>query len=156
MEEQKQTPAADEMYCPSCGSIVKREAEICVRCGVRMGKHAVGRPEKGRSAMPVAGGVLGIIAGVFPVVGGLALIIISAVVGEWRDSFDWAPTALGIALIALGVLAVVGSSYAISRRNFVLAVIGGVCAVFSMWLLGIPALILIALSSREFNASEEA
>mgnify|MGYP006161864477 FL=1 len=27
--------AADEMFCPSCGEIIKAAAEICVKCGVR-------------------------------------------------------------------------------------------------------------------------
>ena len=25
----------DEKYCSSCGEIIKKEAEICVKCGVR-------------------------------------------------------------------------------------------------------------------------
>jgi TM2 domain-containing membrane protein YozV len=28
------TKAADEMFCPSCGEIIKKEAQICVKCGV--------------------------------------------------------------------------------------------------------------------------
>lgn len=38
MAEQSNTKAkgVDEIYCPSCGSIIKKEAEICVRCGVRV------------------------------------------------------------------------------------------------------------------------
>ena len=36
MEEQKKAPGEDEMLCPSCGSVVKQEAEICVSCGVRL------------------------------------------------------------------------------------------------------------------------
>jgi predicted RNA-binding Zn-ribbon protein involved in translation (DUF1610 family) len=28
-------PAGDEMYCSSCGEIIKEEAEICPECGVR-------------------------------------------------------------------------------------------------------------------------
>lgn len=31
---------ADEMFCPSCGKVIKREAEICVNCGVRVRKPA--------------------------------------------------------------------------------------------------------------------
>jgi len=27
--------AADEAYCSSCGAIIKKEAEICPKCGVR-------------------------------------------------------------------------------------------------------------------------
>jgi TM2 domain-containing membrane protein YozV len=29
-------PAADEQYCSSCGEIIKKEAEICPECGVRL------------------------------------------------------------------------------------------------------------------------
>ncbi len=29
----------DEMYCPSCGAIIKKEAEICPKCGVRLKKN---------------------------------------------------------------------------------------------------------------------
>ena len=29
-------PAHDEMFCSSCGSIMKRAAEICMQCGVRV------------------------------------------------------------------------------------------------------------------------
>jgi len=30
-------PGVDEKYCSSCGGIVKKEAEICVKCGIRLG-----------------------------------------------------------------------------------------------------------------------
>lgn len=29
------TPASDEVYCMSCGSVIKEVAEICPECGVR-------------------------------------------------------------------------------------------------------------------------
>lgn len=32
----KREKREDEMYCASCGAIVKKEAEICVKCGVRV------------------------------------------------------------------------------------------------------------------------
>ena len=31
------TLGADEKFCSSCGSIIKKAAEICVKCGVRQG-----------------------------------------------------------------------------------------------------------------------
>jgi TM2 domain-containing membrane protein YozV len=31
--------AADEVFCSSCGAIIKREAEICPKCGVRQRKQ---------------------------------------------------------------------------------------------------------------------
>ena len=36
MTEEVQTKQPDEMFCHSCGAVVKREAEICVHCGVRI------------------------------------------------------------------------------------------------------------------------
>lgn len=37
-EERKEVtkPGPDEMYCPECGAIIKRKAEICPNCGVRV------------------------------------------------------------------------------------------------------------------------
>jgi len=34
-EVSKRTKEADEIYCHSCGEPIKKEAEICVHCGVR-------------------------------------------------------------------------------------------------------------------------
>ncbi|MCL2064447.1 MAG: TM2 domain-containing protein [Candidatus Cloacimonetes bacterium] len=33
--------AVDEAFCSSCGEIIKKEAEICVKCGVRQRKHHI-------------------------------------------------------------------------------------------------------------------
>jgi len=32
--------AADEVFCSSCGEIIKKEAEICPKCGVRQKKQS--------------------------------------------------------------------------------------------------------------------
>lgn len=37
---QPASPQWGEMYCSSCGNIVKTEAEICVRCGVRLRRRS--------------------------------------------------------------------------------------------------------------------
>jgi len=36
MAQETRVKQPDEMYCPSCGAVIKREAEICVHCGVRI------------------------------------------------------------------------------------------------------------------------
>jgi len=33
-----QEKMADEMFCSSCGAVIKKEAEICPKCGVRQRK----------------------------------------------------------------------------------------------------------------------
>jgi hypothetical protein len=45
MDAAKQIPQADEMYCWCCGSVVKKNAEICMNCGVRVGGKAVPAPK---------------------------------------------------------------------------------------------------------------
>ncbi len=155
MEAEKRVPREDEMYCPSCGAVIKKEAEICVHCGVRVRKGAVSIDEIGSTAKPVVGGVFGVVAGVVPVIVGIVLISIGATAGNGVDGVEWAPIGIGILLLALGIVTIVGSSHAINRKNFPLAVVGGVCSLFSFWPLGIPALILIAISSKEFYPVQE-
>lgn len=33
---ERRSPGPDERYCSSCGEVIKREAEICPECGVRL------------------------------------------------------------------------------------------------------------------------
>ncbi len=61
---QSATPAVDEMYCSSCGQIIKRRAEICVHCGVRMREagSSIDLSQYSEKSRVVAG-VLGILLG---------------------------------------------------------------------------------------------
>lgn len=36
MGSESESPGPDEEFCSSCGSVVKKEAEICPECGVRV------------------------------------------------------------------------------------------------------------------------
>ena len=50
----------DEKYCSSCGEIIKKEAEICPKCGVRQtNPRSVSGGEKDK----VVAGILGILLG---------------------------------------------------------------------------------------------
>ena len=44
----------DEKYCPSCGEIIKKEAEICPHCGVRI-KQAPQPVQRRRTRRPASG-----------------------------------------------------------------------------------------------------
>ncbi|SDX92796.1 TM2 domain-containing protein [Halopenitus persicus] len=50
-----QSPAPNEQFCSSCGTIIKKQAEICPECGVRQGGGAAG----GAGAPGGAGGAPG-------------------------------------------------------------------------------------------------
>lgn len=57
-------PGWDEMYCSSCGAIIKRQAEICVKCGVRVSgrtSEAASVEFSGKSRLTA--GLLGIFLG---------------------------------------------------------------------------------------------
>jgi len=128
------TMVRDKVYCPVCtAKVYEREA------GRRTGK-------------PIVGGILGIIAGVINFSAGIVLIIDGVAVDQFRDSVNWSEMGLGEVLVILGILAIIGSSLAIARQNFVLSVTGGVCALPPL-LLGIPALVLIARSRDEFESA---
>ncbi|MDD4983729.1 MAG: TM2 domain-containing protein [Candidatus ainarchaeum sp.] len=56
----KKVKGADEIFCPSCGEIIKTEAEICPKCGVRQ-KQVVAKKDK------LTAGLLAIFLGGFGV-----------------------------------------------------------------------------------------
>lgn len=72
--EQPTEPRADEAYCRSCGRIIKREAVMCVHCGVptRAGgagvgnvRYAGGTPGTGEGKSKAASIVLAVCLGIF-------------------------------------------------------------------------------------------
>jgi len=105
-----------------------------------------------QTGKPVAGGILGIIAGVVGLALGFIFIAGGASPTYPWEPVDWSVVGLGISEVVFGLLAIIGSSFALGRKNFTYSVVGGICALLSLWPLGIPSLILIAMSRREFQA----
>ena len=69
--EQTQWPQSDEMYCPSCGKVIKKLAELCVLCGVRPSIFASTSDPAATDTTEyspksrIAAGILGILLGAF-------------------------------------------------------------------------------------------
>ena len=114
-----------------------------------------------RTGKPIAAGVLGIIAGVIALIIGIVLVSVVATVSDYycdyyycdyRNYIAWGWMGPGIAFLVLGFLAILGSSLALARRSFGMAVVGGIAAFLGFWPLGLPALILVSLSSNEFGS----
>ena len=59
-----QQKGIDEIFCPSCGAIIKKAAEICPKCGVRQKEASIGI-NKQRIALAIASG-LGMLATFLP------------------------------------------------------------------------------------------
>ncbi len=104
------------------------------------------------TAKPVIAGIFNIITGV----GLLLLLIILSIGGLIIGSFTFPFISLiipilGIPGLALGILCVIGGIFAIQRRHWGWAIAGSIAAALASNVLGVVAIILIALSREEFK-----
>ncbi len=109
-----------------------------------------------KTAMPTVAGILSIISGAFKLIGFLVLIAVGFFVAVSPDRYTrmnpvWILTIVGIILIVLGVLSIVGGVYTLQRKKFGLSLAGAIAALLPLNLLGLAAVILLALSRREFE-----
>ena len=121
-----------------------------------------------RTWRPTTVGILNIISGVFFLIGGITVL---SLLGQPIMATPWAsyamysmglsgtPSAslvttfiviLATALIVPGVVSMLGGFYSIKRSVWGLALAGSISTFLSSVFLGIPAIVFIALSRREF------
>ena len=107
----------------------------------------------GRSRKLTAGGVLCILAGVAEI---YVIISIAAIEGyaSLGLSGGFITTIISMVTLLMPIIGIVGGYYALRRKNFWWAILGAVSAILFLWIytiaLGAAALILIALSRKEF------
>ncbi|MFC2034386.1 hypothetical protein ACFLTT_03190 [Chloroflexota bacterium] len=109
-----------------------------------------------RTKMPVIGGILTIISGVLASFGALNYAIgFGDVSGLGKgDIPPFVPSIIfGVPImsIVIGLLALAGGIFALMRKKWGLSLTGSIAASLSVLPLGIPAIILIALSRDEFT-----
>jgi len=106
-----------------------------------------------RTWKPTVAGILSIIAGVFSFLVGLGVTIRAERAA--RILFHWRVETIGILAIVLGIIAIVGGIFGIRRQIWGLALAGAICALFPphVSVLGILAIIFVALSKDEFSSS---
>lgn len=96
-----------------------------------------------------AAGVLCIISGALLLSFGTVVVGAGGVIVE-IIGLGWL-TFVGIALIALAVLAIVGGVYAFKRRMWGLALTGSICVLITgNVVFGIPAVLLVSLGKDDF------
>jgi hypothetical protein len=113
-------------------------------------------PAVRRAAKPTAAGIINIIGGASCILGALGMGAAAAVFGT-LSSFPFLVPGIFFSILAipvaiLGVLAIVGGVYSLQRRKWGLALVGSIAALLISHVLGIIAIILIALSKDEFTA----
>jgi len=107
-----------------------------------------------RTWKPTTAGILCIIAGAIAVITGIVFAVVGSI--GW---FFWMPWFSAIVapiivtpIIVVGVIAIVGGSYALKRRVWGLALAGSICALLGPWvILGILAIIFVSLGKGEFE-----
>ena len=110
-----------------------------------------------RTWKPTAAGILDIAAGALELIGGLFLIlflIFGIGVFKWALDIPWIEHITGFAMgplsLIVGIISLVGGIYALKRKKWGWALAGSIVASF-LYGLGIPSVILIAKSKREFE-----
>ena len=153
--------------CISCGRPIDFSANVCPYCGYDYRAAAMaGPPPARKSASPVAGGVLVLIAGLLAIVNAATFLTYSIANLEntgvslpsgvtWNDVLGTL-RACGAIEVILGAVAIVGGVFAVQRKHFGLAIAGSLLGMFGFGLaigslLGLIGLILIAVSRKEFQ-----
>jgi len=118
------------------------------------------QPNVRKTAMPTAAGILSIISGAFKLLAFLILLAFGFfwAVAPYRLDRVRPEVLFGLAafiLLALGVLSIIGGVYCLRRKNFGLSLAGAIAALLPFNLLGIAAVILVAMSKPEFDVSHQ-
>jgi hypothetical protein len=121
--------------------------------------------------MPVVAGLLDIVSGAFGIIVGTFLSLRmfaaraiqqgAAGFGPRAGNFSAMPhfffpgmsAGLGIALIIIGVLAIIGGVYALRQKVWGMALAGSIASVITGCLMGVLALIFTVLGRPDFNRS---
>jgi len=139
--------------CVSCGRQIPWDANVCQYCGHDYRAQAGAAPPKKKGVLPVVGGVLIIVAALAEfVVGGLAISSGEIVGGvDFGTGVGDIIQVCGIVFIVLGIIAVLGGVFAIMRKHFGLAILGGILGLGGFFIFGLIGLILVAIGREDFD-----
>lgn len=98
----------------------------------------------------VTSGIMSIIAGLIGIGGGAMVSMMGDFVSDSGGIFGFEP--LGVPTIIMGIVAVVGGIFALRQRVWYLAIVGAICAMPCMPVLGTLSVIFISLADEEFPA----
>jgi hypothetical protein len=150
LEEIRMSSASGTRNCVKCGRTIAWDANVCQFCGYDFRTaNAPAAPKE--TVKPIIGGVLVLIGGLIELYVGYVL----AWTGEAFSGITFGVsdflTVCGAIVLLLGIVAVLGGIFAIMRKFYGLAVLGGVLAVPGFVIPGLVGLILVAMSHDEFK-----
>jgi hypothetical protein len=120
-----------------------------------------------RTSLPVAGGIICIVIGSLSLIGSLLFALIVSIMAasaywdgpmssNYAGAFVWV---VFIPYFVICVLAITGGVFALRRKTWGLALTGAICCFMTgwAWIFGVAAIVLVAVSKKEFiqvNAAE--
>lgn len=141
-------PVAGTRNCVSCGRSIAWDANVCPYCGHDYRMQMMGSmPARHETAMPTIGGILILIAGLIELAYGAIMIGGGAF---FIDIGGGILAVCGAIVIILGVVALIGGIFAVQRKHFGLAILGGIFGLGGWFIPGLIGLILVAVSRDEF------
>jgi TM2 domain-containing membrane protein YozV len=100
------------------------------------------------TALPLATGILSIVGGALSLIFGIVAVATAHIAQVYGLIGAGAG---GIPSIIFGIIAIIGGTFALQRRNWVMSLVGSVFALLSCPPAGVPAIIFVAVSQKEFN-----
>lgn len=158
--------------CVSCGRVIDWHANVCPYCGHDYRAALQPTPAVAKSGKPIAAGILIILAGVLAIVMGVIYLSLGAAdledagytpVSQGDISAEELQDIMGICggiEFIFGAIAIIGGIFALMRKYFYFALVGGIFGLAGLGflvgsLLGLIGIILIALSKEEFDQAVE-
>jgi hypothetical protein len=151
-EMQGATVQRIEHHCPECGNSMGCGARFCMHCGGST-YNTLMEQVTHRSIFPTVGGLLIIAGAAFNFVTAWYMNEITVDYGRYASlaSAYYLTMVFTVLLGALGIVSLLGGLAALSRRDFTLAVAGGIASCFSVGAtVGLAGLLIVAVSKDEF------
>ena len=110
-----------------------------------------------KTKKPIIGGILTILSGLLGTVGIISYSIGFGDPGSGIGKGDMPPFVpsiifgMSIPAIVIAILAVIGGVFALMRKRWRWSLAGSIAAALSLIILGVPAVVMIALSKDEFS-----
>lgn len=143
--------------CKWCGNEAIPDGDECYECMRRHTDTSMGTVERAKAKGGLAiGAVLLMVAGVLAFVQGVFYLFLESALAAMDVSSYGGVGCCGLIDILFGLGAIAGGYFAFKRTNYLLALAGGVLGMLGLGfmiggLLGLVALILIAMEKAEFD-----
>lgn len=150
-------PTSGTSFCSQCGAPIAPMTGVCTNCGVQVAKTIRGKTWKTTTA-----GILAIVAGTLAATQWVTIAVVEVRYWEGLPIGGRLGGIIAVAfvvVIASAIVAIVGGIFALKRMRWRLALVGSICAIFSLVfvpvLLNVPlaiaAIVLVVLGKGEFK-----